>query len=135
MLSILPMKLFNRTKKLDLNLNIEFGKAVLSTIFVSRRKLSNHLSNPCSKRQDRNHPILSNYPVPVEKKSPYKGGTKIIQSCFSCSPTSHIKNLVLLITIMKSISSKFIEDNDFTVNERAHSSSKESKDIVEETHT
>ena len=30
---------------------------------------------------------------------------------------------------------KFTEDNDFTVNDRAHSSSKKSEDKVEETHT
>ena len=45
-LSILHMKLFKRTKKLELSLNIEFERAVLSTIFVSRGKLWNHLSNP-----------------------------------------------------------------------------------------
>ena len=46
LLLISHMKLFNRTKKLELNMNIEFGRAVLSTIAVSRRKLWNHLSNP-----------------------------------------------------------------------------------------
>ena len=45
-ISISHMKLFKRTKKLALNLNIEFGRAFSSTIFVSRRKLWNHLSSP-----------------------------------------------------------------------------------------
>ena len=70
MLSISHMKLFKRTEKLELNLHIEFGRAVSLIIFVSRRKLWNLSSNPCSKRGgDKNHPILSSYPVPVEKIS------------------------------------------------------------------
>ena len=44
MLSILHVKLFKRTKKLEINLYIEFGRAVLSTFFVP--KLWSHLSNP-----------------------------------------------------------------------------------------
>lgn len=33
------MKLFKRTKNLEQNLNIKFGKAVLSTAFVSTKKV------------------------------------------------------------------------------------------------
>ena len=46
MLSTLHMKLFIRTKKLESDLIIEFGREILSTIAVSRRKLWSHLSNP-----------------------------------------------------------------------------------------
>ena len=67
MLSISYMKSFTETKKLELNLNIEFGIAPLSTVSVSRRKLWNHLSSACSKRWGGNHPILSSYPVLAEK--------------------------------------------------------------------
>ena len=38
------MKLIKRTK-LELNLNIEFGSVILLTIFTSKRKVRNHLSN------------------------------------------------------------------------------------------
>ena len=67
MLSISHMKLLKRSKKLKLNLDIEFGRAVLSTISVSRWKLWNKLSDPCLKRRGRNHRTLSSYLVPVEK--------------------------------------------------------------------
>ena len=43
MLSILQMKSFTGTKKIELNLNIGFGRAILSIISVSRRKLWNQL--------------------------------------------------------------------------------------------
>ena len=82
MLSISHMKLFKRTKKLELNLHIEFGRAVLSTIFVSRRKLWNHLSNPCSKKagQISSHPVsLSN---PGWKNLHTKAGQKLSRPAF-----------------------------------------------------
>ena len=62
MLSILQMKSFTGTKKIELNLNIGFGRAILSIISISRRKLWNQLSNGCSS---------------------YKGGTKTVPSRFS----------------------------------------------------
>ena len=58
-----------KTKKLEISFNIEFGRAVLSTVPVRRRNLWNHLRNPSSKRRDRNHLILFSYLVPVEKIS------------------------------------------------------------------
>ena len=61
------MQLTEITEKLELKLSTEFGRAVLSTISVSRRKLWNHLTKPFLKRRDRNHPILSSYLVPAEK--------------------------------------------------------------------
>ena len=88
-LSISHMKLFKRTKKLELNLHIEFGRAVLSTIFVSRRKLWNHSSNPCSKRRDKNHPILSSYPVRVEKISIQRRGRNCLVLLFIPSHFSY----------------------------------------------
>ena len=39
------MKLIKRTKKLELNLNIEFGSVILLTISTSKGKIWNHLSN------------------------------------------------------------------------------------------
>ena len=66
-----------KTKKLEINLNIVFGRVVLSTVSVNKKKLWNHLRNPCLKRKGRNHPILSGCPVSVGKTS-YKGGTKIV---------------------------------------------------------
>ena len=88
-LSISHMKLFKITKTLQLNLNTEFGRAGLSKTSVSRRKLSNHLSKRYLKRWDKNHPILSSYPVPGEKVSIYRRGKNrsvllFISSRFSC---------------------------------------------------
>ena len=58
-----------KTKKLEINLNIEFGRVVLSTVSINKKKLWNDLRNPCLKRKDRNHPILSGCPVLVGKNS------------------------------------------------------------------
>ena len=81
-----------KTKKLEISLNIEFGRAVLSTVSVSRKKLWNHLRNPYSKRRDRNHPILSGYPVPVEKISIYKVTQKSSRPVFY--PVSYKQPLI-----------------------------------------
>ena len=56
-----------KTKKLEINLNIVFGRVVLSTVSVNKKKLWNHLRIPCLKRKGRNHPILSGCPVSVGK--------------------------------------------------------------------
>ena len=62
-----------RTKKLEINLNnIEFERAVS----INRKKPWNHLRNPCSKRRNRNHPILVGCPVSVEKNLHIKAGQK-----------------------------------------------------------
>ena len=37
-----------KTEKIELNLNVEFGRALMSTISTSKGKLRHHLSNPCS---------------------------------------------------------------------------------------
>ena len=84
------MKLFKRTKKTWFKFNIEFQRAVLWTISVSKRNLWNHLSNPCSKRRGRNNHILLIIVISSRlKTSPYKGGTKIFPYRFSCHPASH----------------------------------------------
>ena len=75
--------------KVQLNLHIEFGRAVLSTTFVSRRKLWNHSSNPCSKRRNKNS-ILSSYPVLVEKISIC--GAEIVLLFFLSRPASYINS-------------------------------------------
>lgn len=76
-----PNEIFKGTKKLELNLDIEFGRAVLLTASISRRKLWNILTNACPKRRGRNHPIKV-IPSGV-KKSSYKDGVKIVVSRFS----------------------------------------------------
>ena len=84
-----------RTKKLEINLNnIEFERAVLSTVSINRKKLWNHLRNPCSKRWDRTHPILFGCPVPVEKNLHIKAGQKSSLPGFIPSRFSYIQSLV-----------------------------------------
>ena len=81
--SISLRKYAKRTKKLELNVKIEFGGVVLSTtILISKEKLwDQYCAMPCSKGQHWDHPTLSCYPTWLEK-SLYKGRTKIILSCF-----------------------------------------------------
>ena len=83
------MKLSKRAKKLELNLNIEFGRAGLSRISVSRRKSWNHFRKPCLKRRDKCHPILSSYPVPIEKISTLRWGKNRPTLLFIPSPFSY----------------------------------------------
>ena len=72
------MKSFKGTKKLELNLNIEFGRAVLSTISVSRRSEVMHAQKVGTE-------VIPFYLVIKSqlKKSSYKGGTKIVPSRLS----------------------------------------------------
>ena len=83
-----------KTKKTEINLNIEFERAVLSTVSVSRKKLWNYLGNPCSKRRKE---IIPSCLVITSrlKKSVYKGGTKIVPPRFLSRPTSHINSPLL----------------------------------------
>ena len=48
-------------KKLELNLNIEIGRAVLSTIFISIEKLWNHLCNSMLKETGQKSSHTSSY--------------------------------------------------------------------------
>ena len=77
-----------RTKERKLNLNIEFGIAVLSTIFSSRGKLCNHVCNSILKKagSKSSHEVLSSL-----KKSPHKDGTIIVPS----RPGSHVNSSLL----------------------------------------
>ena len=81
------MKSFKGTKKLELNLNIEFGRAVLSTISVSRRSEVMHA-------QKVGIEVIPFYLVIKSqlKKSSYKGVTKIVPSRFSSRPACHINS-------------------------------------------
>ena len=56
-----------RTENVELNLNIEFGRLVLFTIFTNRKSSGITCSIPHSGRWDINYPIASTYPVPVGK--------------------------------------------------------------------
>ena len=58
-----------RTEKLELDLDAELRRTVLSTIFCQHGRLWNHFCNSMLKRRDRNDSILSCYPVPIDKLS------------------------------------------------------------------
>ena len=72
------MKLIKRTKKLELDLNVELGSVILSTASRSKGKLWNHLSN--SMLQKGGTEIITSYNYPL-----YNSRTKIASSHFlSC---------------------------------------------------
>ena len=56
-----------RTEKIELNLNSEFERVVLFTIFTNRKSSGLTYSISRSRRQDRNHSLMSTYYVPIEK--------------------------------------------------------------------
>ena len=78
-----------RNKKVELNLNIEFGRSVLFTIFTDRISTGIICSIPRSERWGRNYPITSTYHVPVGKTA-YKERANIAHSRFLSHPGSHI---------------------------------------------
>ena len=61
-----------RSKKLELNVNTEFGRVVLFRIFTSRKGFEISYSIPLSGRWDRNRPITLT--MSSWKTSMYKGG-------------------------------------------------------------
>ena len=84
-----------RTKKIEINLNnIEFERAVLSIVSIDRKKLSSHLRNLCSKRRNRNHPILFGCPVPVKKNLHKKVRQKSSLPVFIPSRFSYKQSLI-----------------------------------------
>ena len=52
------IKFMKRSKKLNY-LNIQFGKSLLFTIFISRKSFWNHLLYSTPRKADINHPIAS----------------------------------------------------------------------------
>ena len=78
LLFLIPqIKLIKRTKKkIELDLNIEFGRVVLSSISTRKgRFMEPFLSNSLLIRRDKTHPIVPCHPALGEKIS-YKGETK-----------------------------------------------------------
>ena len=74
-----------KSKNFELNLNIEFWRIALFTIFTSRKNYGITCAIACLEKRNRNHLIMSIYPIPVEKNL-----HRIPR--FLSSPVSHINN-------------------------------------------
>ena len=93
-------KFMKRSKKIELNLNIEFGRV--------RKVFEITYSIPLSGKRDRNHPTTSTYPIPVEKNLNIKAGKKSSHLVFSSRPGSHINSplVTYLLKLLTSLKSK-----------------------------
>ena len=79
-----------RSKKIELNLKIEFGRAALVTIFTRRKNYGITCAIPRLEKRERNNIIM--YILSRLKKSTHKGEIKITSSHFFSRRGSHINS-------------------------------------------
>ena len=80
-----------RTKKTELNLNVEFGGVLIFTISTARKIMESLLQFHALKDVIETTPPPL-FTTPRLKKSTFKGWRKIFPFCFSFRPGSHTKN-------------------------------------------